>query len=113
MAGSARRYSPTSRRSAGLSSTSRTCVRASIREANVWDPGGLTGIGCHQRLPTRCQGTALVQIPEGGEDRLDDLWLVREGDLLERLAVGHRQVGAGDAPDRGVEVVERLLLHER
>src|SRR6266480_891250 len=41
---------------------------------------------------------------------LDDLRLVRVGDLLERLGVRHRQVGAGDARDRRVEEVERLLL---
>ena len=45
--------------------------------------------------------------------RFHDLRRVREGDLLERLGVGHRQVDAGDATDRGVEVVERLLLDQR
>ena len=38
---------------------------------------------------------------------------MREGKLLERLGIRHRHVGAGDALDRGVEVVEGLLLDER
>ena len=39
--------------------------------------------------------------------------LVRERRLLERLRVGHGDVGARDAADRRVEIVERLLLDER
>ena len=39
--------------------------------------------------------------------------LVRERRLLERLRVGHRDVGARDAANRGVEVVEGLLLDQR
>src|SRR5215211_3833769 len=55
---------------------------------------------------------AALQVAEGGDDRLDDLRLVRVGDLLERLGVGHRQVRSRDARDGGVEVVERLLLDQ-
>src|SRR5215207_3250742 len=54
-----------------------------------------------------------LEVAEGGDDRFDDLRLVRVGDLLERLGVRHRQVGAGDAADRGVEMVEGLLLDQR
>ena len=39
--------------------------------------------------------------------------LVRVGDVLERLGVGHRHVGAGDPRDRRVEVVEGLLGDQR
>src|SRR3954447_20013580 len=55
----------------------------------------------------------LLEVAEGRENRFDDLWLVREGDLLERLGVRHRQIGARHAADRGVEPVEGLLLDER
>ena len=55
----------------------------------------------------------LTEVAEGGEHGLHHLRLVREGDLLEVLGVGHRHVGARDAPDGRVEVVEGLLLHER
>src|SRR3954452_3051495 len=55
------------------------------------------------------EGTGL----EDREDRLRDLRLVRIGDLLERLGVGHRQVGPGAARDGRVEPVEGLLLDER
>src|SRR3954454_3632310 len=54
-----------------------------------------------------------LEVAEGGHDRLDDLRLVRVGDLLERLGVGHREVRAGDPGDRRVEVVEGLLLDQR
>ena len=38
-----------------------------------------------------------LEVAEGRQDRFDDLRLVRERDLLERLGVRHRQVGAGHA----------------
>src|SRR3954471_21046928 len=42
-----------------------------------------------------------LQVAEGGDDRLDDLRLVRIGDLLERLRVRHRQGRARGAGGRG------------
>src|SRR5689334_22331212 len=41
---------------------------------------------------------------------LDHLIGVRERDLLQRLGVRQGQIGAGHPGDRGVEIVERLLL---
>src|SRR5206468_7477094 len=52
-------------------------------------------------------------VAEGGERRVHDVLLVREGGLLEGLRVGHRHVGARDALDRRVEPVESLLLDQR
>src|SRR3954465_5701935 len=54
-----------------------------------------------------------LQVAEGGDDRLDDLRLARGGDLLERLGGGHREGGARDPGDGGVEVVGGLLLDQR
>src|SRR3954452_15095689 len=55
-------------------------------------------------------GSLVLEVAEGGEHGRDHLRLVRVGDLLERLGVGHGQIGARDARDRRVEEVERLLL---
>src|SRR3954452_9143380 len=55
----------------------------------------------------------LLEVSEGCDRRLHDVLLVRERCLLERLRVGHQDVGAGHAGHRCVEVVERLLLDQR
>ena len=74
---------------------------------------GMPVEGATPRSSARCRANFELQVAEGGQDGLDDLRLVRERDLLERLGVGHRHVGAGHAADRRVEIVERLLLDER
>src|SRR5207253_2266403 len=40
-----------------------------------------------------------------------DVFAGRDRRLLERQAVGHRNLGAAEPPDRGVEIVEAPLLH--
>mmetsp|Transcript_1363 Transcript_1363/g.3497 ORF Transcript_1363/g.3497 Transcript_1363/m.3497 type:complete len:405 (-) Transcript_1363:77-1291(-) len=47
-------------------------------------------------------------VADGGDDVLD----LREGGLLERGGVGHGDVGAGDAFDGRVEVIEGVGLHD-
>src|SRR5919112_4870932 len=63
-------------------------------------------------IVTSVAKTGLLEVAEGGYGRLHDVILVRERGLLERLRVRHRDVRAGDAADRRVEVVERLLLEQ-
>ena len=47
-----------------------------------------------------CERGRDLEVAERGDHGLHHLRLVRVGDLLERLGVGHRQVGAGHAADR-------------
>src|SRR3954466_7643278 len=54
-----------------------------------------------------------LEVPERREHRLDDVLLVRERRLLQRLRVRHRNVRPGHPLHGRVEVVERLLLDQR
>src|SRR3954471_10367042 len=71
-------------------------------------PGGCKS-PCSQ--PLLASGLQL-HVAEQRERRFDDLRLVRERALLERLRVGHRQVRPRYPGHGRVEPVERLLLDQ-
>src|ERR671915_403997 len=58
-------------------------------------------------------GSSPLDVAEGGYSGLHHVLLVRECGLLERLGIGHGNVGACHALHGGVEPVERLLLDQR
>src|SRR5712664_3118686 len=52
-------------------------------------------------------------LPEQGFGGHDEVGLGREGELLQPLVVGGRDLGSGDPGHRGIQVVEGLFVDAR